>query len=138
MADYYCEFSSWIDIPRDQVENASKIIDKMENIITKENEFVMCSTFMEVDENRCGVWFSNDDGYGNPDHVEKIARALIEELKLDDLFVCSWSCTCSKPRIDDFGGGAFGIMRGRETYWVDAARKVVEDMKMNPPPCISD
>ena len=40
MASNYCEFSSWLDIPRDQVENAKKIINQMEDIITEEDDLM--------------------------------------------------------------------------------------------------
>mgnify|MGYP003589551477 CR=1 FL=1 len=66
-----------------------------------------------------GVWFHVEES-GNTDHVEAIARALLEELEMDEPFVCSWAYTCSKPRIDEFGGGAMVVRRGHETIWVDA------------------
>jgi hypothetical protein len=71
----------------------------------------------------------NGDESINPDHVEQIARALIEELELDKPFYCSWAYTCSKPRIDEFGGGAFAIVRGKQTYWIDAMGAVMDQVE---------
>ena len=60
------------------------------------------------------------------EHVEQIARVIIEELEIDEPFYCSWSYTCEKPRIDQFGGGALVVQRGKDTKWVDAMNFVHE------------
>lgn len=67
-----------------------------------------------------GVWICHDESM-NTDHAEMLVKALVEELDLPGIFVCSWAYVCSKPRIDEFGGGAFAVQRGRDTIWIDAA-----------------
>ena len=133
MAHNYCEFSSWLDIPRDKRDEASKIIEEVEKEVGREYDIVGAIVEIECNDDGCGVWFHTDD-YGNPEHVEMVARELIERLEIDKPFICSWSYTCSKPRIDEFGGGSFGIMRGRETLWIDATSQVMDTLKNNPPP----
>ena len=128
MANNYCELSSWMDIPREKKDKAQEIIDRVRKELEDDDEGFgdcMVDTEVQVDEFRSGVWFHNDES-ANPEHVAEIAKALVEELEIDEPFYCSWAYTCSKPRIDEFGGGAFVVKRGHDTYWVDA-RQAVED-----------
>ena len=131
MANNYLETSSWLDIPRDKHEQANKIIERVEKELEEDEEsggYCGIQANLEVDDHRCGVWFSHDES-GNVEHLAEIARALVEELEIDKPFYCSWAYTCSKPRIDEFGGGAFVIVRGKETYWCDAMHHVMEQVE---------
>jgi len=128
MANNYCELSSWMDIPREKQDKARKIIERVTKELEEdESGFGECMVDVEVqvDEHRSGVWFHNDES-ANPEHVAEIARALVEELEIDEPFYCSWAYTCSKPRIDEFGGGAFAVKRGQDTFWIDARQAVEE------------
>jgi len=126
MANNYCETSSFLKIPKDKFNKADAIVYRVTEEIEKTDECGCCEVDVEVRPD--GVWFHNEESF-NPEHVEEIARALIEELELDEPFYCSWAFTCSKPRIDEFGGGAFAIKRGYETYWVDAMSHVMQQVQ---------
>ena len=129
MANNYCEGSSFLKVPEDKLEKAQVIIDRVEaEMENDENGDGYCGCQAELE--KTGVWFHGDESI-NVEHAEIIARALVEELELDGKFTCSWAYTCSKPRIDEFGGGAFCIERGKDTRWVDAAS---EAEKENVPP----
>lgn len=120
MANNYCISSSKLVLEPNEALLAQAIIDRVEQELTKEEEgYCGVNALLEDD----GVWFYADENV-NTEHMERIARALIEELEIDEPFFASWAYTCSKPRIDEFGGGAFVIMRGYETYWVDAMNHV--------------
>ena len=121
MADSYLEYSAFLEIPADRIDRARTIVER-EN--AKWGEDGDCGgSSAEVDER--GAWFHAEE-HGNTDHVERIARALVEELEIDDPFVCSWAYTCSSPRVDEFGGGALLIRQGCETIWIDAHSCAVE------------
>jgi hypothetical protein len=126
MANNYCEGSSFLDIPEDKLEKAQEIIDRVEKELEEDDECGYCGCQAELEKG--GVWFHGDESI-NPEHVAEIARALVEELELDKPFYCSWAYTCSKPRIDEFGGGAFVIVRGKQTYWVDAMSHVMNQVE---------
>jgi hypothetical protein len=129
MANNYCEGSSLLEIPEDKLEKAQVIIDRVVDELENDEEGDgYCGCLAELQTN--GVWFHGDESM-NPDHAEIIASALVEELELDGKFTCSWAYTCSKPRLDEFGGGAFCIERGKPTRWIDA---VNEAEKENIPP----
>ena len=120
MANNYCKGSCMLPIPPDKLQQAKQIVKRMLRHI-EDDEHGFCSCLVEVDE--AGVWFHEEETL-NPDHVELIARELVEKLKIDEPFYCSWAYTCSKPRIDEFGGGAFVIQRGKKTFWVNAMSAV--------------
>lgn len=126
MANNYCLSSSWMDIHQNKIKKARDIVDRVVKQL-EEGDEEYCGVVVKVESG--GVWFSHDESI-NLDHVEIIAKALIEELKINKPFFCSWAYTCSKARIDEFGGGAFVVMRGKDTYWVDAVHLVSEHAKM--------
>lgn len=126
MANNYTESSSWLSIPADKVEAANAIIERV--IAKLENDegewgYCGCAADLEKHDDQHGVWFHGDENV-IPEHVEEIARALVEELDLPGPFYCSWANTCSKPRIDEFSGGAFVLAKGVPTMWCDARSKV--------------
>lgn len=126
MANNYTETSSWLDIPADKVEAAKLIIERVSSIIeADENGYGSCDCCADIEKHneRYGVWFHADETV-NVEHAELIARALVEELDLPGPFYCSWAYTCSKPRIDEFGGGAFVLAKGVPTMWCDARSEV--------------
>jgi len=122
MANNYCQFSGAFGIPAEQKDKAREIIDRIKKEFEKDEDYGRLCCDVEVEEDGAGflVWLHDDGEYGNPEHAETLARALIEELKPDKPFILSWAFTCSKPRLDEFGGGAFCIIRGKDTFWVDA------------------
>ncbi|MEB3214425.1 MAG: hypothetical protein VKL39_23965 [Leptolyngbyaceae bacterium] len=115
MANNYCESSSFIDIPDDKIDKAREILQKVrEELEASEDGYAGFDAKIE----RGGAWIVHNESI-NPDHVESLVRALVEELDLPPVVV-SWSYTCSKPRIDEFGGGAFVVKKGFNTVWIDA------------------
>lgn len=121
MANNYTQFSAFLQVPADQLDLAQVIIDRETERLYEDDDEGYCG--VKADMERDGVWFHEEES-GTPTHCESIARALVEELHLDEPFVCSWAYTCSKPRIDEFGGGAFLVRRGKPTIWCDAEQQV--------------
>ncbi len=115
MANNYQETSSFLNIPPDKIHLARSICSRVEEEICETDEGGYCNCEWSIEPD--GVWFKADESF-DPDHVEQIARALVEELDLDGYFLCSWCYLCSKPRVDEFGGGAFILAKGMPTYWV--------------------
>ena len=123
MANNYLEYLAFLEVPADKIEQARAIVAREIARLEEEDEWGYCGTCAEVDPK--GVWFHAEES-GNTDHVEAIARALVEELEIDEPFHCSWAYTCSSPRVDEFGGGAMVVRRGHETVWVDAMNAAQE------------
>lgn len=117
MANNYCLSSSFIPVEKDKIERAKQIVLRVSSKLeTSEDGYVGYEA--EVEEK--GVWVYSDE-YLTLEHVVELVQDLVEELDLPGIHVVSWAYTCSKPRIDEFGGGAFAVQKGKETVWVDAA-----------------
>ena len=121
MANNYCSSSSLIPVPESKRDLAEEIIQRVEAELEADacEGYASFTATLEPD----GVWIRHDESI-NPDHAATLVKALVEELDLEGVFVCSWAYTCSKPRTDEFGGGAFAVLKGEETVWVDAASEV--------------
>lgn len=127
MANNYCQSSSMMSIPKKKLKQAAEILLRVSKELEDNPEEGYCGVCCDLDYTRCEIWFHGEESV-NTDHLEKIARALVEELKLKPFF-CSWAYTCDKPRIDEFGGGAFAIVRGKRTIWCDAMNWVQEEVR---------
>ena len=118
MANNYCESSSFVNVPADKIDQAKQIVARIETELEDDADEGYVGFAAEIEKE--GVWIHADESI-NPDHVERLVSALVVELDLPGIHVCSWSYTCSKPRIDEFGGGAFAVQKGRDAVWIDAA-----------------
>jgi len=118
MANNFQECSAQLPLQSHQIDQAIQIVSRVADELEKD-DCGYCGVQVDVDKD--SVWFHHDDdGCINIDHLETIARALIEELEIDEPFFASWTYSCSKPRVNEFGGGALAIKRGMDTIWVDA------------------
>jgi hypothetical protein len=132
MANNFTESSSFLAIKEDQIPLVQDIIDRVTaEIVADEDEsggYLGCT----VDVQPNGVYFGGEESC-NVDQVAQIAKKIVEDLKIDEPFFCSWAYTCSKPRVDEFGGGAFVVRRGNDTQWIDAMSYVMELPYIKPP-----
>ncbi len=115
MAEYYTQSSTTIPIPKEKVEQAQAIIDRVtEELESEDDEYV---GFVAEIQPGC-VWITHDETL-EPTHAERLVRDLVEELDLPDLYIVEWGHSCSRPIVGSFGGGAFGVRKGRDTIWAD-------------------
>jgi len=128
MANNFTETSSWLSVEQKDVERAREIVARVISEIEEEDEGG-CTIIAEVEDKRgySGVWFHSESFYF--DHMADIAQALLDELEIDRPFAFSWSYTCSKPRIDGFGGGACVLRRDEDPYIVDAIEHIFLELK---------
>ena len=122
MANNYCESVSFMELEENQLEAAKLIVARVQDeLLNSEEEYcgAVVTVFDDDEDETDGALFSYDENC-NPEHVAKFAQALLDELEIDEPFVFSWSYTCSRPRIGEFGGGACVVARGRDPFWVDA------------------
>jgi hypothetical protein len=57
----------------------------------------------EIDDD--GLWIHSEE-CGQPEHVVPLVQEFLLRFRPQDHVGFSWADTCSKPRIDEFGGGA--------------------------------
>ena len=64
----------------------------------------------------CRTAWIDADEYGEPEHVTRFVLRCAEAFDLKGVWRFCWSLTCSKPRIEVFGGGGFVLdLKKRET-----------------------
>jgi hypothetical protein len=115
MANNYCDSSSFVSIPADKLKQAEEIAASVAVELDYDDGGVGYTAEFRPD----GVWIHHDESV-NCEHMERLVKALVESLDLEGVFVCSWAYTCSSPRINEFGGGAFAVQKGKDTIWIDA------------------
>lgn len=116
MADIHCQSSSFILLPNNKTELAREIVKREQ--IESERYDDYCIPEVEIAPD--GVWIYNQQENFDPYGAEILVRKLVEELDLSGVHVVSWAYTCTKPRIDHFGGSAFAVKKGCDTLWIDA------------------
>jgi len=138
MANNYLQFSTLFLLKDEkQVEEAMKIIRKTAIEYLVENDYADGDEFDEESMGFNGTSFEPDgndiwiygDEYGDPNLVAEVVKELLEHFKIDDPFYMGWALTCSKPRLDEFGGGAMCIRRGKEPLFIDAENQIREMAK---------
>ena len=77
---------------------------------------------MEVDhENSPGLLWLHSDEYGEPEHVIRFVLRCAEAFDMSGLWGFTWALSCTKPRVDAFGGGAQRLDLGKRASidWLD-------------------
>ena len=121
MANNYMQSSSFLTVPPEHLEQAKEIITRIEAELEDDDHEGYVGVKTVVKDK--GVWFTEEESI-TMEHAVDIAQALIDELPCFDettRFVMSYCYYCSKPRIDDFGGGAVLLRKNKQPEWFDAA-----------------
>ena len=112
MANYYTEFSFTVDVASE--EEARFFVDWVD---VDEDD-------LEEDDERWGVEVHNEGRHiwitggesGSPDNAARMVAEFQEKFnKQEDVQFC-WGNSCSKPRLDAFGGGAVLVYKG-QVHW---------------------
>lgn len=129
MADYYMNISTVIDDPtvadREWWKNTIELVERFrgdeidektyEALTQDEKQILEAVTDdgviswgirAEVDKN---VWFADEDGGPNIDGLAKLIQIFHQKLRPMGIHTIRWAETCSKPRVDSFGGGVIAI-----------------------------
>ena len=125
MADYFTQFSSVLDVG--SPEKATAAVDLLTRLHRDEegsddpenSGFAM--TQQDGPENSI-LWFHDDDGEADIEGVIRFVLRLAEEIDLTGLWGFETAYTCSRPRLDAFGGGAHVIDLGarKSVGWTSA------------------
>jgi hypothetical protein len=107
MADYFTHFSCLLDVGTPQ--NAARALD-LYNELSAENaeEDPPSEGFLisiEPEHGGSRLWL-RDDGSGDPEMLIRFVKRCAAELRLTGYWGFQYANTCSRPRINAFGGGA--------------------------------
>lgn len=124
MANNYLQASACLKLPEHKLKLGHELFQKIVNELETKGDNVD----LQCEFDDAGIWIYGEE-YVSPEQVEYIVSRVQNELELDETFIFSYAYTCSKMRVDEFGGGAFACRRGYPTQWCDAYSTVVSRMK---------
>lgn len=117
MADYFTHFSCLLDVGTP--ENAARAL-ALYNALSEEgaSEEPPSEGFLlsiQPEHGGTALWI-RDDVTGDPERVIQFVLRCAEQFQLTGRWGFQYANTCSKPRIDGFGGGAHVLdLAARET-----------------------
>lgn len=120
MADYFTHFSCFLDIGgAENVPRALQLYAEMEDAFEQGDEGTI-GFEVSADSVSGNLWIRSD-GFGEPEHVIAFALRCAEAFDLKGRWGFVWALTCSKPRLDGFGGGAQLLDLGarKSLAWID-------------------
>ena len=114
MADYFTHFSCLIDVG--SPDKAARALALFQELRAADQDAddpeVAGFTLVPQDAPEGSMLWVHDDGYGDVDAVIHFVLRLAEEINLTGLWGFQYALTCSRPRLDGFGGGAHVIDLG--------------------------
>ena len=122
MADYYTQFSCLLDVG--SAANVAKALDvylEMEAELDRDEETAIGFLAIGASDRPGQLWISDDAGHGEPEHVIAFALRCAEAFDLTGRWGFVWALTCSRSRLDGFGGGAqvLDLEAHRSLGWLD-------------------
>jgi hypothetical protein len=109
MAVYFTNFSCLLDVGTPQ--NVARALDLYANASDDDGTLSDGFLLSSNEEGGAELWI-RDECSGDPERVIKFVLLCAEEFDLKGLWGFEYANTCSKPRLDAFGGGAHIIDLG--------------------------
>lgn len=135
MANNYIEGSILIQLPRKALIYAAELYARMcEETLTPEDKesiqwddnFNGIEPFhLEVSSHSMALW--NEDCFP-AELVASFVHHLLKKFNLNQVVVITWAEYCSKPRPDEFGGGAVFVCKNAidfldQSAWIEECKK---------------
>jgi hypothetical protein len=122
MADYFTHFSCLLDVGTP--ENAARALD-LYNALSEEgaSEEPPSEGFLlsiQPEHGGTQLWM-RDDVTGDPESLIQFVKLCAAEFDLKGLWGFQYANTCSRPRVNAFGGGAhvLDLATGETVDWID-------------------
>ena len=107
MADYFTQFSCLFDVgSAANAAAAMAIRDQIASDLDRDGEVGIGFDLAIEAESGPGVLWISSGEYGEPEHVLAFVIRCAEAFDLRGTWGFCWANTCSRPRLDEFGGGA--------------------------------
>lgn len=121
MADYFTNFSCMLDVGTpDNARRALELFQSFsERLDREESAFPGFALSLDPEDGGTALWI-HDDGRGDTGHVTEFVAECARLLGLRGRWGFEWGHSCSKPRIDGFGGGAqiIDLETGNIDTWI--------------------
>lgn len=114
MADYFTQFSCTLDVgtPEKAVTALDLFLRLREEDEASDDQEVLGFALSLPDGPGSSVLWFHDDGQGDVEGVIRFVLRIAEDLDLTGLWGFDYANTCSRPRLEAFGGGAHVIDLG--------------------------
>lgn len=66
----------------------------------------------DLSESDRRLWIYSEDEGGDIDKAGMLVASFLQEFRSNELWKLTWASTCSKPRLDAFGGGCLFVIAG--------------------------
>ena len=117
MADYFTHFSCLLDVgSAEKAARAYELFLSFLNETYADSQTLSCGFDLSIqdDQPHSKLWIRDDDS-GDIEAVIAFVLRLAETLDLTGLWGFEYALTCSRPRLDAFGGGAHVLDLGART-----------------------
>ena len=108
MADYFTHFSCLIDVG--SPEKAARALALFQRLRASDQDAddpeVAGFALVRQDAPEGSTLWIHDDDHGDVEAVIRFVLRIAEDLDLTGLWGFQYALTCSRPRLDAFGGGA--------------------------------
>ena len=120
MANNYRDFSQVIrNLKPKEYKWLSEQLESPDEVDVPEDEADFWPGFqVKFRDDNTTIWFYTVE-HGNIHNVAAFVHAFLKKFRLREVFVMNWADTCSKPRIEEFGGGAI-IISAKDIIVIDA------------------
>ncbi|WP_257541727.1 MULTISPECIES: hypothetical protein [unclassified Sphingobium] len=122
MADYFTHFSCLLDVgTHENAVRAVALYDTLPDESSADdppaNRFLLS---IQPEHDGTELWIRDDDT-GDPEHVIRFVIRCAATFGLTGRWGMQWANSCSKPRLDGFGGGAhvLDLATGETMDWTD-------------------
>ena len=113
MADYFTHFSCLIDVGTpDKAVRALALLQELRAADRDADDPEVAGLTLRQDASEGSTLWIHDDEHGDVEAVIRFVLRLAEDLDLTGLWGFQYALTCSRPRLDAFGGGAHVIDLG--------------------------
>ena len=130
MTDYRTEFSCTFDVGAANAAEARRIYNELAERLEQDEGAGIGFGMMDNDQPPTGVVWLYSDGDGDPEHVIAFVKLCAEAFDLRGFWGFVWSLSCSKPKLDAFGGGGqvIDLSRRESLAWLDCAHWLDEQL----------
>lgn len=130
MADYWTSFSVLFPVGAGNVEAALALYAQLEAELEAKDETIGFAAQKDDPGDDATVWLWDNGGCGDPEHVIAYALRCAQAFGLSGLWGFHFGLSCSRPRLDGFGGGAQVLDLGqrRSLAWLDTAHWLGEQL----------
>ena len=129
MANYYTLLSTLFPVgSAENVAPALELYRRFRDELEEADEWIGFAAQADDPPGSADLWLHSDED-ADIEHVIAFALRAAEALDLKGLWGFRWALSCSKPRLDGYGGGAQLLDLGgrRSLGWVDTAEWLREE-----------